>query len=607
MCGIVGYTGKRKAVPILLDGLYKLEYRGYDSAGVAYFEKGAMHVIKTKGRIHDLQEKIEKAGKIDAACGIGHTRWATHGEPSDLNSHPHLSMSGKIAVIHNGIIENYLELKDMLSRHGYVFRSQTDTEVIAHLVEYFYCGDLVKAVLEAISRLRGSYALGVITTDRPEEIVAARQDGPLIVGVGEKENMIASDIPAIIACTRRFIVLNDHEVAIVRPDGVRVINSYGETVEKQIQTVTWDISAAQKCGYEHFMIKEIMEQPKAVRDTLSPRIKDGLPDLAETGLNEKFFSSVKKINIVACGSALHAGMVGGAVIERLSGIPVFCEVASEFRYRDPIITKDDLAIIISQSGETADTLAALREAKGKGAKSLSVVNVVSSSIARESDAVLYTWAGPEIAVATTKAYSAQLAALYLIAIHAGISTGKLSEAAAKRYTDELSHLPVLIEKTLELREKMQYLASQYHNRDDIFFIGRGFDYSAVQEASLKLKEISYVHSEAYAAGELKHGTISLIEQGTLVVAIATESRLFEKMLSNIREVKARGAHVLLLSGSGFNAGNAADTTVMLPECIPEFSSSLSVVPMQLFAYYVGVYRGCDVDKPRNLAKSVTVE
>ena len=609
MCGIVGYVGKQQAVPILLQGLYKLEYRGYDSAGVALLEGGALRVVKTRGRIRELDALLQRQGGTDTTCGIGHTRWATHGEPSDLNAHPHVSKNGRVALVHNGIIENYLELREMLKKAGYPIVTQTDSEVVAHLFQMHYRGDAVAALRETAKELRGSYALGVVTADAPDQLVCTRRDNPLIIGVGEGENMIASDIPAILALTRRYIVLSDGQVAKITADRIEITDSVGNGVSPRVETVTWDVSAAEKGGYEHFMIKEIFEQPKAVRDTISPRLKEELPRLESEGLSDELFRNVKNIHITACGSALHAGLVGKLVIEQLARIPVIAQMASEFRYCDPILGQDDLCIIISQSGETADTLAALREAKRKGARTIAIVNVVSSSAAREADGVLYTWAGPEIAVATTKAYSAQLAALYLIAVRAALAKGTLEQGAAKALCRQVAALPGQIEETLALRAQMQHLASLYSNRQSVFFIGRGIDYAAGQEASLKLKEISYIHSEAYAAGELKHGTISLIEKGTLVIAMACDHALMEKTVSNIKAVKARGASVILLTNDDAlrEDPEICDHLVRIPKTAAALSASLSIVPMQLFAYYVSVMRGCDVDKPRNLAKSVTVE
>ncbi len=609
MCGIVGYVGKRQAVPVLLQGLHKLEYRGYDSSGVALLEQGALKVVKARGRIRNMEELLQAQGPFTATCGIGHTRWATHGEPSDINAHPHVSENGRIALVHNGIIENYMELREMLKKAGFSIRTETDSELAAHLFQLHYRGDALAALRETTRQLRGSYALAVINADAPGELICARRDNPLILGVGEGENMIASDIPAILALTKRYIVLADGQTARVTADGVELYDGVGNRLQPKIETVTWDLSAAEKGGYEHFMIKEIFEQPKAVRDTVLPRLKDGLPALDSDGLSDALLREVKSIHITACGSALHAGLVGKAVLERLARVPVTTHIASEFRYEDPIIGPGDLCLVISQSGETADTLAAMREAKRKGARTVAIVNVVSSSIAREADAVLYTWAGPEIAVATTKAYSAQLAALYLVAVRAAYVRGTLSEEQARALCREVAALPEQIEKTLECRSQMQHLASLYANRQSVFFIGRGMDYAAGQEASLKLKEISYIHSEAYAAGELKHGTISLIEEGTMVVALACDPALTEKTVSNVKSVKARGASVVLVTSDQHlqEDPEICDHLVRIPAVNPQLSASLSILPMQLLAYYTAVIRGCDVDKPRNLAKSVTVE
>ena len=609
MCGIVGYVGKRQAVPVLLQGLHKLEYRGYDSSGVALLEQGQLKVIKARGRIQNMEKLLQAQGPFTATCGIGHTRWATHGEPSDINAHPHVSENGRIALVHNGIIENYMELREMLKKAGFSIRTETDSELAAHLFQLHYHGDALAALRETTRQLRGSYALAVINADAPGELLCARRDNPLILGVGEGENMIASDIPAILALTKRYIVMADGQTARVTADSVELYDGVGNRIQPKIETVTWDLSAAEKGGYEHFMIKEIFEQPKAVRDTVLPRLKDGLPVLDSDGLSDALLREVKSIHITACGSALHAGLVGKTVIERLARVPVIPHIASEFRYEDPIIGPGDLCLVISQSGETADTLAAMREAKRKGARTVAIVNVVSSSIAREADAVLYTWAGPEIAVATTKAYSAQLAALYLVAIRAGYVRGTVSEEQARVLCREVAALPEQIEKTLECRSQMQHLASLYANRQSVFFIGRGMDHAAGQEASLKLKEISYIHSEAYAAGELKHGTISLVEEGTMVVALACDPALLEKTVSNVKSVKARGASVVLVTSDQRlqEDPEICDHLVRIPAVSPQFSASLSILPMQLLAYYTAVIRGCDVDKPRNLAKSVTVE
>ena len=609
MCGIVGYVGKRQAVPVLLQGLHKLEYRGYDSSGVALLEQGRLKVVKARGRIRNMEELLQAQGPFTATCGIGHTRWATHGEPSDINAHPHVSENGRIALVHNGIIENYMELREMLKKAGFSIRTETDSELAAHLFQLHYHGDALAALRETTRQLRGSYALAVINADAPGELLCARRDNPLILGVGEGENMIASDIPAILALTKRYIVMADGQTARVTADSVELYDGVGNRIQPKIETVTWDLSAAEKGGYEHFMIKEIFEQPKAVRDTVLPRLKDGLPVLDSDGLSDALLREVKSIHITACGSALHAGLVGKTVIERLARVPVIPHIASEFRYEDPIIGPGDLCLVISQSGETADTLAAMREAKRKGARTVAIVNVVSSSIAREADAVLYTWTGPEIAVATTKAYSAQLAALYLVAIRAAYVRGTVSEEQARVLCREVAALPEQIEKTLECRSQMQHLASLYANRQSVFFIGRGMDHAAGQEASLKLKEISYIHSEAYAAGELKHGTISLVEEGTMVVALACDPALLEKTVSNVKSVKARGASVVLVTSDQRlqEDPEICDHLVRIPAVSPQFSASLSILPMQLLAYYTAVIRGCDVDKPRNLAKSVTVE
>lgn len=612
MCGIVGFTGSASALPILLKGLYALEYRGYDSAGVAAFTEEGLRVIKARGRISNLEERIKQQGGLECSCGIAHTRWATHGEPSDANSHPHVGgKTARIAVVHNGIIENYLELREWLEKQGYTFHSQTDTETIAHLVAHQYeqgSKDLVRAVREALTRIRGSYAFGVVSQDEPDLIVAARKDNPLVIGLGCGENMIASDVTAIIGRTKRYLIMDDNEIALVRPDSVTVLNAFGDVVEKEEQEITWDLSAAEKSGYEHFMFKEIMEQPRAVADTVRPRLQDDRIVFENNGLTKERLAEVEHIHIVACGSALHAGMVGQRVIESLCRVRCTARVASEFRYEDPIIGEKDLCIVVSQSGETADTLAAMRLARKSGAFTIAVVNVVSSTIAREADGVLYTWAGPEISVATTKAYSAQLAALYLIAGFLGRVKGTLTESEETAFIREIEQLPERILAALETRGQMQYIANRYHNRSSIFFLGRGLDHAAAMEASLKLKEISYIHSEAYAAGELKHGTISLIEEGTLVVALATQPELYEKIVSNIREVAARGAEVVLIAGYDFAADESACAHIVrLPKCAPVLAASLSIVPLQMLAYYVAVERSCDIDKPRNLAKSVTVE
>jgi glutamine---fructose-6-phosphate transaminase (isomerizing) len=607
MCGIVGYIGDKCAAQVLINGLTKLEYRGYDSSGIALFQNGEMKVLKCKGRLAALEEKL-KTELLDGTMGIGHTRWATHGEPNDINSHPHMSRSGNIAVVHNGIIENYMKLKEFLQNEGYVFVSETDTEVVAHLVEYHYKGDMVQAVMESINELEGSYALGVICKDCPDKFVAARKDSPLIVGLGKGENFIASDIPAILEYTRDIYILEDKEIVVLDKDEVQVFNIYGAKVKKEIFKVDWDVAAAEKSGYEHFMMKEMCEEPKVIKDTISPRIVDGNIMLDKIKIQAEDLRNIDKIYIVACGTAYHAGVVGKYVIEKLAKIPVEVDVASEFRYRDPLITNRNLVIIISQSGETIDTLFALREAKKKGARVLSVVNVVGSSIARDSDDVLYTWAGPEIAVASTKAYNTQLSAIYLIALDFAYKKGEITTETYKKYIEGLKDIPAAVEKVLLNKTDIQKFASMHYNAKSIFFIGRGLDYALSMEGSLKLKEISYIHSEAYAGGELKHGTIALIEKGTLVICPMTQDALLEKMISNIKEVKARGAVILAITQErNTEVEKVADMVIMIPNVDATLAPIVAVTPMQLFAYYMAVEKGCDVDKPRNLAKSVTVE
>lgn len=608
MCGIVGYIGDNQAAPILLEGLEKLEYRGYDSAGVAVFSENGIRVAKAKGRLRVLSELIEGGKAVAGTLGIGHTRWATHGAPSDVNSHPQTSEGGKFAVVHNGIIENYLYLKNHLMRRGVQFVSETDTEVVAQMLEYYDRGNILETIAKVISKVEGSYALGIISTEYPDRLFCVRKDSPLIIGVGAGENFIASDIPAILSHTRDIYRLKDNEIAVLTRDAVEFFNPDAEPVEKTIEHIEWDIEAAEKGGYEHFMMKEICEQPKAVRDTIAPRIRNGRVVLDDITLTAEQLKSFTKICIVACGTAYHVGVVAKYAFEELLRIPVEVDVASEFRYREPIIDEHTLMIIISQSGETADTLAALREAKRAGCRVLSIVNVVGSTIANESDDVIYTWAGPEISVASTKAYSTQLAVIYLLTLYIGEKLGRLSAEELDRYIDELQQIPELIEKMLAHKENIQFFASRYFNAGDMYFIGRNVDYAASLEASLKLKEISYIHSEAYAAGELKHGPISLIEDGTLVIALATDGRLFDKMMSNIREVKARGAVVLgLATEDRTEIAEQTDMVFYIPKISPFMLPSLSVIPMQLFAYYVASMKGCDIDKPRNLAKSVTVE
>ncbi|QEY33989.1 glutamine--fructose-6-phosphate transaminase (isomerizing) [Caproiciproducens galactitolivorans] len=608
MCGIVGYIGEDQAAPFLLNGLEKLEYRGYDSAGVAVYNGTSLQVAKAKGRLKVLSEMINGGRDVPGTVGIGHTRWATHGKPSDINSHPQVSDSGKFAVVHNGIIENYLALKDLMVKKGKVFVSETDTEVVAQLLEYYYKGDILEAVIKVIHKVEGSYALGIICADDPDQVVAVRKDSPLIVGLGKGENFIASDIPAILNKTRDIYRLNDNEIAVLKRDSVLVYNTDKEIVTKEPVHIDWDVSAAEKGGYQHFMAKEIMEQPKAVRDTISPRIQDGKIVLDKITLTAEQIKRFKKIYIVACGSAYHVGMIAKYVFEKFARIPVEVDVASEFRYRQPIMDDKVLVLVISQSGETADTLAALREAKNLGVRTLSIVNVVGSSIANDSDDVIYTWAGPEIAVATTKAYSTQLAVVYLLAIYFADKLGTITAEEYSSYISQLQSLPDKISEILANKEQIQYLASQFFNAKDVFFIGRNLDYAMSLEGSLKLKEISYIHSEAYAAGELKHGTISLVEDGTLVIALATQDALFDKMISNMKEVKARGAVVLgLTTKQNKKIEQVADYALYVPELCEMMLPSLAVVPLQLFAYYVASMKGCDIDKPRNLAKSVTVE
>jgi glucosamine--fructose-6-phosphate aminotransferase (isomerizing) len=607
MCGIVGYIGNENAVPFLISGLQKLEYRGYDSSGIAIWNKNGLDVVKCKGRIKELEEKVSITANY-GKLGIGHTRWATHGEPSDINSHPHQSYTGKIAVVHNGIIENYIVLKEFLIAKGYEFVSDTDTEVLAHLLDYHYKDSLLHAVIKTIQEIEGSYALAVVASDKEDEFIAVRKESPLIVGLGKDENYIASDIPAILDKTRDIIILDDKDIVCVKKDEIKLFNEFGMPIEKDVFHVNWDVDAAEKSGYEHFMMKEMCEEPKVVKDTISPRIIDGKIKLDDVTLTKEYLDNIDKIYIVACGTASHAGIVAKYLIERFGRISVEVDVASEFRYRNPIITDKTLTIIISQSGETIDTLFALREAKSKGSRILSIVNVVGSTIARESDEVIYTWAGPEIAVASTKAYNTQLSVLYLIAIDIGLKRGTLKKERADELIKGLMEIPALLEKILSTKEDIQKFSSEHFNSSSVFFIGRGLDYALSMEGSLKLKEISYIHSEAYAGGELKHGTIALIEEGTLVVCPMTQNSLMEKMLSNIQEVKSRGATIMAItSESNKNVVDAADIVITIPDIDPVLAPLIAITPMQLFAYYTSVQKGCDVDKPRNLAKSVTVE
>lgn len=608
MCGIVGYIGKQQAAPILLDGLEKLEYRGYDSAGMAVSDGTKIRVTKARGRLKVLNELTHGGALLPGTCGIGHTRWATHGIPSDKNAHPHLNESETIAVVHNGIIENYLKLKKRLEEKGYHFSSDTDTEVIAHLLDYYYKGDPLEAIMKVMHHVDGSYALGIMFTDRPGEMYAARKDSPLIAGQSPEGNLIASDVPAVLKYTRDVYFIQNEEIVCLKEDSIQFFNIDGEELQKEPVTIQWDVSAAEKAGYEHFMMKEIYEQPKAVADTLNPRIKDGKVEIEELGMTDEEIRQISKIYIVACGSAYHTGVSAKYVFEGLARIPVEVDLASEFRYRDPIFDEHTLLIVVSQSGETADTLAALREAKAKGVRVLGIVNVVGSSIAREADNVMYTWAGPEIAVATTKAYSTQLIAEYLLAMKFAQVRGTVTEKELAEMVEDLKKLPEQIEMLLDHKEKLQRFANRYIAAKDIFFIGRGLDYAISLEGSLKLKEISYIHSEAYAAGELKHGTISLIEEGTLVAAVLTQEDLYKKMISNMVEVKTRGAFLLAVTNVGnTEVEKAADYVIYIPKTNKYFTNSLAVIPLQLFGYYVAVGKGCDVDKPRNLAKSVTVE
>ena len=610
MCGIVGFTGEHQAAPILLDGLAKLEYRGYDSAGIAVRDGDAdVEVIKAKGRLKVLAEKTNDGETVKGTCGIGHTRWATHGEPSENNAHPHKSDDGNVVAVHNGIIENYQELKDKLVRKGYTFYSETDTEVAVKLVDYYYKkyeGTPVDAINHALVRIRGSYALAMMFQDYPEEIYVARKDSPMILGVANGESYIGSDVPAILKYTRDVYYIGNQEMARVRKGEITFYNLDGDEIEKELKTVEWDAEAAEKAGYEHFMIKEIHEQPKAVSDTLNSVVKDGAIDLSEVGLSEEEIKEISQIYIVACGSAYHVGVAAQYVMEDLARIPVRVELASEFRYRNPILDPKGLVIIISQSGETADSLAALRESKKQGVKTLGIVNVIGSSIAREADNVFYTLAGPEIA--TTKAYSTQLIATYTLAIQFAKIRGQITEEQYTGYIEELKTIPDKISRIIEDKERLQWFASKQVNAKDIFFIGRGIDYAISLEGSLKMKEISYIHSEAYAAGELKHGTISLIEDGTLVIGVLTQPALYEKTLSNMVECKSRGAYLMGLTTFGhYNIEENADFSVYIPKTDPHFATSLAVIPLQLLGYYVSVAKGLDVDKPRNLAKSVTVE
>lgn len=608
MCGIVGYIGNQQAAPILLDGLSKLEYRGYDSAGIAVYDGEKINMTKSKGRLKVLSELTHDGSSMRGVLGIGHTRWATHGEPSDVNAHPHFNKAETIAVVHNGIIENYLKLKKKLSAKGYEFISETDTEVIAHLLDYYYDGNPLRAITKVMHRMEGSYALGIVFKDHPQELYAVRKDSPLIVGHTDGGNIIASDVPAVLKYTRDVFFIENEEIVCMKEDFMEFFNVDQEPIEKESTHIDWDVDAAEKGGYEHFMLKEMYEQPKAILDTFSPRIKNDRIEIEELNMTDEEIRNIRKVMIVACGSAYHAGVTAKYVFEGMARIPVEVDVASEFRYRNPILEKDTLVIVISQSGETADSLAALRESKSRGAKVLGIVNVIGSSIAREADCVMYTWAGPEIAVATTKAYSCQLIALDLLTMKFAYARGEISSAELQEYIEDMKCLPEQVEMLLNNKNRIQKFANRYLAAKDVFFIGRGIDYAISLEGSLKLKEISYIHSEAYAAGELKHGTISLIEEGTLVAAVLTQEELYKKMISNMVEVRTRGAFVLAVTNEGnTEVERASDYVIYIPETNPYFTNSLAIIPLQLFGYYISVGRGCDVDKPRNLAKSVTVE
>ncbi len=609
MCGIVGYIGNQDVTPILIDGLKRLEYRGYDSSGIAVYDGTDIEVEKYKGRLSVLEDRI-KERPIKGSIGIGHTRWATHGEPSDINSHPHSSQNGDIAVVHNGIIENFQLLKEWLMEQGYHFRSDTDTEVVAHLIDHFYQGDLVDALIKAMEKMEGSFALGIISSKEPDKLVAVRKDSPLIVGVGNGENFIASDIPAILNHTRAIYLLDDMEIAVLDRKEVKILDHNKNRIHKEIFRVDWDVASAEKGGYPHFMLKEIFEQPAAIRQTLKSRLMEKSEEiiLDQIRITPEDLKNINKINIVACGTAYHAGVVGKYIIEELARIPVEADIASEFRYRDPILDQNSLVIVISQSGETADTLAALREAKKRGARVVAITNVVGSTVSREADDLFYTWAGPEIAVASTKAYTTQLIAMYLIGLKLARIKGEISGERYRQMKEAVGRLSDQVQQVLNNADVIEELALDNKNAEDVFFIGRSLDYAVAMEGSLKLKEISYIHSEAYAAGELKHGTIALIEEGTPVIALATQNRLYDKLLSNIKEVKARGAYVIALAKEGNReVEKTADRVIYIPDTMDEVTPVLSVIPLQLFAYHIAVARGCDVDKPRNLAKSVTVE
>ncbi len=609
MCGIVGFTGARQAGPILLEGLRRLEYRGYDSAGVAVQDDGGqIRAVKASGRLEHLCTMTREGAAVPGTCGIGHTRWATHGAPTTMNAHPHLSNDGRFAIVHNGIIENYAELREELKARGFVFHSETDTEVVVHLLDMYYDGDLKKAVIRTTARLEGSYSLGVLCAEKPGELIAVKCASPLVLGVGAGENFFASDITALLPYTRTVVELEDGEFADLTPEGMRFFDSAGKEIQKTPTRVVWSMEAAEKGGYEHFMLKEIMEQPRALKATIEPRIREGRIQLEGFALTKEELQGIRRVVITACGSAYHAGCVGRYVMEELTRIPVEVDIASELRYRHPIIDEHTLVIVISQSGETADTIAALKECKNLGARTLAVVNVVGSTVAKLAHSVLYTWAGPEIAVATTKGYTTQLAVLILLAVYMARELGRLDETRYAQLVEGIAALPERSQRAIDLNRRMETLAQKYHSTDSLFFIGRNLDYAVAMEASLKLKEISYIHSEAYAAGELKHGTIALIDQGRLVVALACHTALFDKLMSNVKEVKARGARVLGVVQEGEHRIFAeADDALLVPQTDPLLLPIPEIIPLQLFAYYVAKANGCDIDKPKNLAKSVTVE
>ena len=608
MCGIVGYVGRQEAAPILLEGLKTLEYRGYDSAGVAVQKDGAIHMVKAIGMIRNLCEKTHDGADLRGCIGIGHTRWATHGAPTDVNAHPHVSNDGKFAIVHNGIIENYLELREMLLAKGYVFHSETDTEVVVHLIDMYYDGNLKETVMRATARLEGSYVLGILCADEPDRLFVAKNGGPMILGVGAGENFFASDVTALVSHTKNVIYIDDGEFAELTADHLTVYDCTGQSIQKKISRVIWDIEAAEKGGYDHFMLKEIMEQPRALKATIEPRVRNNQIVFDELKLTDEQLRKINKIMITACGSAYYAGQAGKYVLEKLTKIPVETDLASEFRYRDPIVDEHTLMIIISQSGETADTIAAMKEAKSKGAHVLAIVNVVGSTIAKLADDVIYTWAGPEIAVATTKGYTTQVSVLYLLAVYVAEKLGRLSREEAAKLTDDITMLPQQIQRAIDLNPQIAQLAERYKKNPSLFFIGRNVDYAVCLEGSLKLKEISYLHSEAYAAGELKHGTIALIDEGRLVICLACYEPLFDKTMSNVKEVKARGARVLGVALEGNRAiYTEADDVIVVPCTNPLFNVPAEIVPLQLFAYYVAKANGCSIDKPKNLAKSVTVE